>query len=169
MRVSVRPSSLRWIGVYTHRRGRGWLGFCLMCSTCWGSASSRRRALLLCLGLCRALTLRGWSSRLLVWAPRLRGFCGLWWPLVGVWAGRSPLLRVSWLARFRGCCWSPGCSPGLLRGVRMDRGGLDGLSFERGGLQCALCLGGWPPHVMRSSLLSLLRLLRLGRSSRCSG
>lgn len=65
-------------------------------------------------------------------------------------------------------CWSPGCSPGWLRGV-MDRGGLDGLSFERGGLQCALCLGGWGSSLMRSLLPSLLRLLRLGRSSRRAG
>lgn len=53
---------------------------------------------------------------------------GLWWRL-----GWSPPASVGLLVVcFRGC-WSPGCSPGCkVRGV-MDRGGLDGLSFERGG------------------------------------
>lgn len=52
---------------------------------------------------------------------------------MGVCAGLLLLLSVSWLSAFVGVCWSPGCSPGCkVRGV-MDRGGLDGLSFERGG------------------------------------
>lgn len=63
----------------------------------------------------------------------MRGSCGLWWPLVGVWAGRSPASVGLLVGCFCGVCWSPGCSPGCkVRGV-MDRGGLDGLSFERGG------------------------------------
>ena len=117
--------------------GRGCLGFRLLCSTCWGSASSRRRALLLCLGYCRALTLR--CSLLTLsgcWAPRLRGSCGLWWALVGVCAGL--FLLVSWSSAL---VVSAGLLVALLVGCEaggvMDRGGLDGLSFERGGLQCA--------------------------------
>lgn len=73
--------------------------------------------------------------RLLVWAPRLRGFCGLLWAPVGGCAGRSPLLLVSWLAWL---LWLlVALLVALLVGCEvcgvMDGGRLDSLSFERGG------------------------------------
>jgi hypothetical protein len=67
---------------------------------------------------------------------------------------------------FRGRCWSLGCSPGCkVRGV-MDRGGLDGLSFERGGrsadyVPASLVSVGWSLSASMLACFACFALLGL--------